>query len=285
MKAALLWIEATRPKTLLLALMPVLIGTSYAAHRGVFSFTTCLITLLTALLIQIGTNFANDYYDFLKGADTPARKGPRRMTQAGLITLSQMKLATFITFSAVALLSVYLSSRGGPIFTLLTTLSIALGLLYTGGPKPLAYLGLGEIFVFIFFGPVATASAAYLQTLTFSWEVFVLGLTPGFLASAVLIVNNLRDINEDRRANKNTLAVRFGKKFAQIEYTTALFLGCLLPLTMGWWLSAFALIPAVIPLRSVWRSDTHLNGALAQTAQIGLLTAALLAFGLLVHAI
>ncbi len=285
MKAALLWLEATRPKTLLLSVMPVLIGTSFAIHQGSFSLITCLMTLLTALMIQVGTNFANDYYDFLKGADTPSRKGPRRMTQAGLISLSQMKLATFITFSAVALLSVYLSSRGGPIFTLLTTLSIALGILYTGGPKPLAYLGLGEIFVFIFFGPVATVGAAYLQTLTFSWEAFVLGLTPGLLASAVLVVNNLRDIDEDRRANKNTLAVRFGKKFAQVEYTSLVILGCLLPLTMGWWLSAFALIPAIIPLKSVWNSDSNLNTTLAQTAQIGLVTASLIAFGLLVHAV
>lgn len=285
MKAALIWLEATRPKTLLLSVMPVLIGTTFAIRQGSFSLLTCVMTLLTALLIQIGTNFANDYYDFLKGADTPARKGPRRMTQAGLISLSQMKLATFLTFSAVALLSIYLSSRGGPIFTLLTTLSIALGILYTGGPKPLAYLGLGEVFVFIFFGPVATVGAAYLQTLSFSWEAFALGITPGLLSSAVLVVNNLRDIEEDRRAQKNTLAVRFGRKFTQIEYTALVTLGCLLPLTMGWWLSAFALIPALIPLKAVWQNDSNLNTTLAQTAQIGLLTAALIAFGLLVHAV
>ena len=211
------------------------------------------MTLITALCIQIGTNFANDYYDCLKGADTSTRIGPRRMTQAGLISLSKMKLATFLTFSCVALLSFYLTARGGPVFTLLTTLSIACGILYTGGPKPLAYLGLGELFVLFFFGPIATAGAAYLQTLTFSWEAVVLGFTPGLLSTAVLVINNLRDIENDRRAGKKTLAVRYGKRFTQYEYTILIALGCLLPLAYGWWLSAFALIPALIPLKAVWR--------------------------------
>lgn len=287
MKTTLLWLEAARPKTLVLSIMPVLIGVSFGARQGSFSLIACLMTLLTALLIQTGANFANDYYDFLKGADTIERKGPRRLTQAGLISLSQMKLATFLTFSSVALMSIYLSARGGPAFTLLTTLSIAFGILYTGGPKPLAYLGLGEVFVFLFFGPISTAGAAYLQTLTFSWEAVLLGLTPGLLASAVLVTNNLRDIDEDKKANKNTLAVRFGKKFTQVEYTLLVCLGCLFPLTMGWWLSAFALIPAIIPLKTVWRHKhaSELNSSLAQTAQIGLLTAALLAFGLLAHGV
>jgi 1,4-dihydroxy-2-naphthoate octaprenyltransferase len=266
--------------------MPVLIGTSFAVHQGSFSWLTCFMTLITMLCIQIGTNFANDYYDCIKGADTAARKGPRRMTQAGLISLPRMKLATFLTFSCVALLSFYLSARGGPIFSLLTTLSIALGILYTGGPKPLAYLGLGEVFVFIFFGPVATAGAAYLQTLTFSWEAIFLGFTPGFLASAVLVLNNLRDVQEDRKASKKTLAVRFGKRFTQYEYTSFILLGCLMPLAFGWWLSAFALIPALIPLKTVWiyKDELELQAPFAQTGQIGLLTAALIAFGLLMTA-
>lgn len=282
MKSTLLWLEASRPKTLLISVMPVLIGTSFAAHQGSFSLLICLMTLLTILCIQIGTNFANDYYDCLKGADTASRKGPRRMTQSGLISLAKMKRATFLTFSCVALLSIYLAARGGPIFSLLSTLSIALGILYTGGPKPLAYLGLGEVFVFIFFGPVATAGAAYLQTLTFSWEPVFLGLTPGLLASAVLVLNNLRDIEEDRSANKKTLAVRFGKRFTQFEYTCFVLLGCLLPIAWGWWLSAFALIPAVIPLKTVWfyKHEIELHTPFAQTGQIGLLAAALIAFGL-----
>ncbi|MGH2638365.1 MAG: 1,4-dihydroxy-2-naphthoate polyprenyltransferase, partial [Rhabdochlamydiaceae bacterium] len=270
MNSLLLWLEATRPKTLIISVMPILIGTSFAFHQGAFSLLTCLMTLLTALCIQIGANFANDYYDCLKGADTPSRKGPRRMTQTGLISLSQMKLATFLTFSCVALLSIYLSARGGPIFTLLTTLSIACGILYTGGPKPLAYLGLGECFVFLFFGPIATAATAYLQTLTFSREILFLGITPGLLASAVLIINNLRDIKEDQKAHKKTLATRFGKRFTQYEYTIFVLLGCLLPLVFGLWLPIFALIPALIPLKTIWRytHDSDLNVALVQTGQI-----------------
>lgn len=278
------WLEASRPKTLILSVTPVMIGTSYGIYQGSFSLLTCLLTLLTALLIQIGTNFANDYYDFIKGADTASRKGPRRMTQSGLISPSTMKLATFLTFATVALLSIYLAIIGGPIFTLLSTLAIACGILYTGGPKPLAYLGLGELFVLLFFGPIATASAAYLQTLTFTWEAAVLGFTPGVLSSAVLVINNLRDIDEDRLAHKKTLAVRFGKKFTQIEYTSLIILGCLLPLLYGWWLSAFALIPALIPIKALWK-NTDLTPIFSQTAQIGLLTAALLSFGLIVYAV
>ncbi len=283
LKSTHLWLEASRPKTLLVCVMPVIIGTSIAIHEGIFSLLPCILTMVTALCIQIGANFANDYYDCLKGADTAARQGPRRLTQTGLISLSQMKLATFLSFSSVALLSIYLSARGGPIFTLLSTLSIASGILYTGGPKPFAYLGLGEFFVFVFFGPIATAATTYLQTLSFSWEAILLGFIPGLLSSAVLVVNNLRDIEEDRRAHKKTLAVRFGQQFTQIEYTVLMILSCLLPLLFGWWLTIFALIPALVPLKKVWfyKQQSELNTTLSQTAQVGLLVALLISFGLL----
>jgi 1,4-dihydroxy-2-naphthoate octaprenyltransferase len=276
---AIYWIEATRPKTLFASLAPVLLGTSFALKAGSFSLLTFLLTLFAALAIQIGANFANDYYDFIKGADTASRKGPRRLTQSGLISPSDMKLATFLILSTAALLNIYLIARGGPAFALLTSASIFLAVGYTGGPYPLAYLGLGEIFVFFFFGPIATASTAYLQTLSFSWTPAILGICPGLLATAILIVNNLRDIDDDRKANKNTLAVRFGKRFTQIEYTACLFAGCLLPLFFGFYLPLIALIPALIPLKSVW-TTTKLNEALAQTGKIGFLTAILLATSL-----
>ncbi len=286
MTAALLWLEAARPKTLILSVTPVIIGTSYAYYQGAFSIIPLLMTLITALCIQIGTNFASDYYDCLKGADNSTRIGPRRMTQSGLISLSKMKLATFLTFSCVALLSFYLTARGGPVFTLLTTLSIACGILYTGGPKPLSYLGLGELFVLFFFGPIATAGAAYLQTLSFSWEAVVLGFTPGLISSAVLVITNLRDIENDKRSGKKTFAVRFGIRFTQYEYTFLIIAGCLLPLIYGWWLTALSLIPAIMPLKAIWSykpgSDCHT--AFGQTALIGLLTALLIAFGLIVYA-
>lgn len=283
MNTITLWIEATRPKTLFASFSPVLIGTLYAIHQGSFSFMTAFFTLLATLGVQIGTNFVNDYYDFLKGADTSLRKGPRRLIQAGIISLEDMKLATLLTFSAVALLSIYLIARGGPMFAVLTAVSIFLGVGYTGGPWPLAYLGLGEVFVLFFFGPIATASTAYLQTLHFSWESFFLGFSPGFLSTAILVTNNLRDIEEDRKANKKTLAVRFGKRFTQLEYTICLVAGCLIPLYFGWWLSAFALIPALIPLRTIWyfRQETELNRALIQTGKVGFLTAVLISFALL----
>ena len=283
MNTALLWIEATRPKTLFASIAPVLIGTCFAIQQGAFSWLVCVLTFLAALGLQIGANFANDYYDFLKGADTASRKGPRRMTQTGLISLSDMRLATFLTFSFVALLCVYLIARGGPAFALFTTLSIFVAVAYTGGPWPLAYLGLGELFVFFFFGPLATAGTAYLHTLSFTLESVLLGFTPGLLATAILVVNNLRDMKDDRKAGKKTLAVRFGKFFTQIEYTFCILAGCLLPLFLGWWLSAFALIPALIPLKSVWRftDEKELNTTLAQTGKIELLTAALIAFALL----
>ena len=288
MKQLTLWLEATRPKTLVLSIAPVLIGTSYGYYKGSFNLLTFFVTLLSSLLIQIGTNLANDYFDFLKGADTSERTGPRRMTQSGLISVAHMKLATFLTFSVVALLSIYMTSIGGPIFTLLSAIAIACGILYTGGPKPLGYLGLGEFFVLVFFGPVGAAGAAYLQTLSFSWEAVILGLTPGFLSSAVLIINNYRDIEQDRKANKKTLAVRFGPLFSKIEYTSFILLGCLLPLAYGWWLSAFALIPAFIPIKALWRGsgrDSELPPIFAQTAQICLLASALLAFGLIAYAV
>lgn len=288
MKQLTLWLEAARPKTLVLSIAPVLIGTSYGYYKGSFNLLILFVTLLSSLLIQIGTNLANDYFDFIKGADTSERKGPRRMTESGLISVAHMKLATFLTFSLVAILSIYMTYIGGPIFTLLAALSIACGIFYTGGPKPLGYLGLGEFFVLLFFGPIATASAAYLQTLSFSWEAVLLGFTPGLLSSSVLVINNYRDIDEDRKANKKTLAVRFGPLFSKIEYTAFILLGCLLPLAYGWWLSAFALIPAFIPIKALWRGSgrgQELLPIFGQTAQICLLASALLAFGLIAYAV
>ncbi len=287
MKTLTLWIEASRPKTLFASLSPVLIAAAFAASQGVFVFFPFLITLLTALGIQVGANFANDYFDFLRGGDTPSRKGPRRLLLLGLVSLSQMRLATFLTFTAVSLLSIYLTIRGGPAIALLSTLSILLAVGYSGGPWPLASKGVSELFVLLFFGPIATAGAAYLQTLTFSWEAAVLGLTPGLLSTAVLAVNNLRDIEEDRKSGKKTLAVRYGKRFTQIEYTLCLVMGCLIPLCLGLWLTAFALIPAVIPLKTVWRfhQEQELNATLAQTGKIGFLAALLIGCSLFIHAI
>ncbi|MBF0490984.1 MAG: 1,4-dihydroxy-2-naphthoate polyprenyltransferase [Candidatus Omnitrophica bacterium] len=211
------WLLAIRPKTLPAGFAPVLIGSAMAFGDGGFHAPTALACLIAALLIQIGTNLANDYFDFQKGADVN-RVGPIRVTQAGLIKPAVVLTATIIVFTLAALLSAYLVCRGGYILGIIAVASIISGILYTAGPKPLGYLGLGEIFVFIFFGPVAVAGTYYVQTLDMNWAVVAAGLAPGFLSCAILAVNNLRDIEGDRKAGKMTLAVRLGRDFSVCEY-------------------------------------------------------------------
>lgn len=224
-----IWIEGARPKTLIASLSPVLIGTTLAQKQGKFHLLIFLITLLFALSIQIGTNFANDYLDFQKGADTKKRKGPRRLTQSGLVSLETMKKATVYTFAFAALCALYLTKQGGWIIGLLAILSIILGYLYTGGPYPLSYLGIADPFVLIFFGPIAVCGTFYLQTYEISSNSFLAGLASGLISTAILSSNNLRDINEDREAGKKTLPVRFGINFARFEYALCLIIAGLIP--------------------------------------------------------
>lgn len=224
------WIEGTRPKTLIAGVSPVLIGTAVAIQAGHFHFLTFLATLLFSVLIQIGTNFANDYYDFKKGADTEARKGPRRLVQAGLVSPQTMKRATHIVFALASLLMLYLISIGGIWLTLPLLLCVLFGYLYTAGPYPLAYLGISDLFVFVFFGLVATTGTTYLQTGSLSLKALLAGMGPGFLSMAMLVLNNLRDVEEDRIAHKKTLPVRFGKTFGKWEYACCLLGTALVPL-------------------------------------------------------
>lgn len=213
-----LWVSATRPKTLFASIAPILIGISFALSEGYCHGTILLLSLIEALLIQISTNFANDYFDALKGADTPERKGPSRLMASGLVSSVEMKRALLALFTATALVGCLLSYYGGPIIALLTGISLILALLYTAGPYPLAYVGLGDVFVFVFFGLIATSATYYLQTKVLTPEVFFAGIIPGSLSTAILAINNLRDIDEDRAANKKTLAVRFGEKFTKWEF-------------------------------------------------------------------
>lgn len=221
------WILATRPKTLFLSICPVLIGTGLAFQTR-FNLWMFLSTLLCGVFIQIGTNIANDYFDFLKGADTSKRKGPTRVTQSQLLPLNAIKKGFIISFCFAFLFALYPIFMGGSLVFFLTCLSILLGIIYTAGPYPLAYLGLGELFVFIFFGPLAVGFCYFFQTTTFSLNAFLVGIGPGLISTAVLATNNLRDIQEDKEANKNTLAVRFGMKFAKMEYL----LSIIIPLTI-----------------------------------------------------
>ena len=263
-------ILAARPKTLIASVSPVCIGTSIAIKNGHFTFWVFFFTLLAGIGIQITTNFFNDLYDYLKGADTPNRKGPVRVTQAGLMTVSEVKKATLTIMSFTALCSTVLIFRGGILIALLAALALVIAYAYTAGPYPLAYLGLAEIFILVFFGPVATGMTTYLQTQTFSLTPFLAGFGPGLISCSLLIVNNLRDIDEDRVASKKTLVARFGTHFGKWEYAAALGLATLLPLFFkGARLASLSAIPAFLLIRAIFQNDDpyRYNLLLGKTGQ------------------
>lgn len=224
------YLLAIRPKTLIASVSPVLIGTLIARQGGSFDFFVFLCTLLTGMGIQISTNLANDLFDFLKGADTEHRKGPIRVTQSGLMSIAQVKWSTAATMAFTALLGSFLVIKGGLVIALLLALALVLALAYTAGPFPLAYLGIAEIFILIFFGPVATGSAAYLQTGALEATPFFAGFAPGMLSCSLLVINNLRDIAEDKEAKKKTLVARFGSRFGKWEFAFFAIASCLVPL-------------------------------------------------------
>lgn len=282
-------IMAIRPKTLGAAIAPVMIGTALAASAGKAHWLYASLALLGAGLIQIGTNLANDYFDFIQGADTEERKGPTRVTQAGLMTPTQVKWAFIATFGLSVLSSLPLIIRGGWPILVVGVVSIAAGILYTSGPFALAYLGLGDLFVLIFFGPVAVGGTYYVQALDINMTVLLIGIAPGLIATGILAVNNLRDIDEDRPANKRTLAVRFGETFARMEYLACLGIPALLPILL--WLqtgthpyamaAALFLLPAIPSIRAVMmpRDGARLNQTLARTGQLLLLYSLLFSVG------
>jgi 1,4-dihydroxy-2-naphthoate octaprenyltransferase len=213
-----IWIRASRLRTLPAALVPVAMGTVLAHVHGQLHVAAALTAAFGALLIQLGTNYANDYFDFVKGADTDARVGEQRATAAGWVTPQAMKRAFIGTFALAALVAVALVLRGGWPIIVIGVLSIAFGILYTGGPRPLGYMGLGDVLVLVFFGPVAVAGTVYVQSLSFSWSAALAGLAPGLISTAILAVNNLRDVKTDVLVGKRTLPVRFGRPFGVAEY-------------------------------------------------------------------
>ncbi len=246
------WFLAARPKTWIACISPVCIGASMAPS---ISWSIFSLTLLFGLFIQIGTNFANDYFDFIKGADTNERLGPKRAVQQGWILPSSMKKGTFIAFATAFFVGIPLMVIAGLWSVFIALLSIVFGLLYTGGPKPLGYLGLGEIFVLFFFGPVATCGTYFLQTNTLHESVLLASIAPGLFSCALLIANNLRDEDTDRKSDKKTLVVRFGSLFGRLEYAFAIFLPMMIPLILVVFyeapvnlLSAFFLFPIAIHL-------------------------------------
>lgn len=286
------WLEATRPKTLPAAAAPVGLGAAFAVDGGVFHWPSVVAALAGAILIQIGTNFANDYFDFRKGADTNARLGPRRATAAGLVTPGQMKFAFITTFALAAVVGTYLIGRAGWPLVVVGVLSIASGILYTGGPKPLGYLGLGDIFVLVFFGPVAVAGTVFVQapdvSLMLLSRAALVGLAPGALATAILVVNNLRDVSTDVLANKRTLAVRFGASFVRVEYACALVVAFWVPTSLAitgddlWLLLPLLASPlgVVFLVQVRARDGAALNPLLGRTGALLMLHSALFALGL-----
>lgn len=283
------WFLAARPRTLGAAAAPVIMGTALAASAGGAHFFSALAALLGALLIQIGANFANDYYDFVKGADTVDRVGPTRATQAGWVTPAGMRNATALVLSSAFLTGLYLVWRGGWPVLLIGVLSILFAVLYTGGPFPLGYLGLGDIVVFIFFGPVAVAGTYYVQRLELSWLPIVAGAAPGLFSMAILAVNNLRDVDEDRRTGKRTLAVRLGPGFARFEHAACIVTGAaLVPLLLcmavpGHWAAMSAVLVLLPACRSIGivrrESGAPLNAQLGATGKLLLLHSLLFSAG------
>ena len=273
-----IWFLAARPKTLPAAVGPVLVGSAMAYSEGGFNTLVFFVTIAAALLIQVGTNFANDYYDYVKGADTAGRTGPVRATQAGLVTPAEMKQAFIVTFLAALILGCYLVYTGGIAIVIIGIMSILCGVLYTGGPYPLGYIGLGEVFVLIFFGPVAVGGTYFLQTASIKAAVILVGLAPGFLATAILVVNNFRDVHTDRTVGKKTLAVRFGYRFTVIEYISSIAIACLIPVILclcirshyRCLISLLTLIPAQRSIRTFLSGPEAavLNELLADTGKL-----------------
>ncbi len=212
------WILASRPRTLAAAVMPVIVGSSIAINDGVFRPIAALVALLCSLLIQIGTNLVNDLFDFLHGSDKKDRVGPQRATASGLLTKFEMKVGIFFTFGMSFILGLYLVYLGGVFILLIGIFSILAGIAYTAGPFPLAYNGLGDIAVFIFFGFIGTVGTYYVQANEITAMVFWSSIPVGALITNILVVNNYRDREEDHSNGKNTLAVIFGEKFARIQY-------------------------------------------------------------------
>jgi 1,4-dihydroxy-2-naphthoate polyprenyltransferase len=284
-----IWIMAARPKTLPAAAGTVIVAIGAAFSEGVFRFGPALACLLAALLLQIGANLANDLFDFHRGADTHERLGPLRVTQAGLLTSRQVQAGMWVTFGLAALLGLYLFVVAGWPVLIMGIASILAAIAYTGGPFPFGYYGLGDLVVFIFFGPVAVCGAYFVQAGTVSRLAIWCSVPMGLLITAILVVNNLRDIHTDAAAGKRTLAVRLGERGTRWEYSLCLggaFLAPLLMAVLGvasfWALLPWLSLPMGVSLaRTVWRqAGRPLNLALAGTGRLTLVFGVLLAIGL-----
>lgn len=283
------WVLAARIPTLPAAVVPVLVGTAAAWSEGQLRPLLFVAALVAALLIQIGTNLANDYFDFRKGADTSERLGPIRITQSGLMPPETVRMATILTFGLAVPIGAYLSVVGGWPILVVGLLSIVAGILYTGGPWPLAYHGLGDLTVFLFFGLVAVIGTTYLHTGSAGLPAIIYALPVALLVTAILVVNNLRDIATDRAAGKRTLAVRLGVRGTRVEYLLLLGAAYLVPLAAwiilgsprGFWFPWLTLPLAMQLVRVVVsKQGRSLNAALAGTGRLHLAFGVLWAVGI-----
>jgi 1,4-dihydroxy-2-naphthoate octaprenyltransferase len=286
-----IWLMAARARTLPAAIAPVLVGTALAGSLHVFHPLRFVAALVGAIFIQVGTNLSNDYSDARRGADTEDRLGPVRVTAGGLVPPDKVLVATYVSFGVAVLAGAYLIAVAGWQLLLVGAASILAGVLYTGGPRPYGYEGLGELFVFLFFGVVAVAGSFFVQVRHLDWEAFALAVPVGLLASAILVVNNFRDVDSDRRAGKRTLAVRLGRARTRTLFATIVYLAYLLaPVTWifgpmkAWMLLAWLTLPLAAQLVRTVRNRTDgssLNQALAQTGMLQLAFCVLLSAGLL----
>lgn len=284
-----IWLAAIRPKTLTAAAAPVVLGTAFAYADHSFQLFPAIAALFGAFLIQIGTNLANDYFDFRKGADSTDRVGPIRVTAAGLVRPESMRNAMLAVFAAALVSGIYLVTVGGWPIVLIGLASIVSGILYTGGPYPLGYNGLGDLFVLIFFGLVATSGAYYVQANTITPEVLLAGISPGLLSVAILTINNLRDIESDRRAGKKTLVARFGRDFGKMHLLLVMLVAHQVPIVLTllqperrWTFLSLVTMPfALLIVANLFRSldPRTCNRALAQTAMLLLIHSLLFALG------
>jgi 1,4-dihydroxy-2-naphthoate polyprenyltransferase len=282
---------AARVRTLPAAVAPVLVGTSLALGDGTFHPLAFVAALLGAIFIQVGTNLSNDYSDARRGADTEDRLGPVRVTAGGLVPPRQVLVATYVTFGLAVACGAYLVAVAGPELLAVGAASILAGVLYTGGPRPYGYEGLGEVFVFLFFGIVAVAGSYFVQVQELPWQAFVCAVPVGLLASAILVVNNVRDIETDRRAGKRTLALRLGRPRTRVLYAAMLagaFVCAPLPWAFGsmtaWLFLTWLALPLALRVLGIVRARTDgpaLNGALAMTGLLQLLFCVLYAAGII----
>jgi 1,4-dihydroxy-2-naphthoate octaprenyltransferase len=283
------WVLAARPKTLPAAVAPVLVGTAVAYSVGGFRAGPAIAAAIGALLLQVGSNLANDVYDFERGADREGRTGPMRVTQAGLLTPGQVRTGMAVVFGASILVGLYLTAVAGWPVVVIGLSAIAAAIAYTGGPYPLGYNGLGELFVLLFFGFAAVCGTAFVQAGYVPGQAWPAGFAAGCLTTAILVVNNVRDIEQDRMSGKRTLPVRFGREWGVAEFVALTALAFLVPVALvvtgrgpRTLLLALAAAPLAVPLVRSLRDKRGpaLNRTLAGTARLLLVWSALYSTGL-----